>query len=483
VLLGVIGDAAFLEGWCSLGGLYSVSLVDGSVNQFAGDAAVPGIYSLADGSPVIVYSAAMAGPREALFEYRSGDIAPTQLYDTGTDFPLPSGAQILVRNYDFGGISIKGWAPFFPGGGVYIPDDEADPAPDRPRLLVNLADGTVAIAPPIREPIEVSLPPAAGTLAAALHSTPVVVKTEGGTWMVGTLHQKPEVVAVPAEAELIATGSLVVMVSRRSSDLAVALIDPHTLLVRDLGTFPLSDEYRVLADKAGTTVYMQGSTYAVPGVDNGLHAFDVATGTSSMLIAPSPITQELTFRSGMALSPSGKTLTSSMCNQVDCQVDLITITDGHVRRLNTSFSPVALTDETALLHSGGDEGFRVMLYDLATNGVRPVADISSAQVMQVERNFAIDDGHFVVSQTSAGRYDIFEIDAATAEVRSILAQIGAFESPDLELMVEQLESEKWILVGSDSSLGALLFYDGESAQIQVLDRTQGSVVTTLTPFK
>jgi hypothetical protein len=261
------------------------------------------------------------------------------------------------------------------------------------------------------------------------------------------------------------------------------LIDPHTLLVRDLGTFPLSDEYRVLADKAGTTVYMQGSTYAVPGVDNGLHAFDLATGTSRMLIEPIPITEELTFRSGLALSPSGDTLASSLCGPIACVVDLITVDDGQVRRLNTPLAVAALTDATALLHTGGDEGFRVMLYDLATESVRQVADISSAQIMQVERLFAIDNGHFVVSQTSAGRYDIFEVDAATGDVRSILAQIGTFESPDLELMVEQLQSENWILVGSDSSLGALLFYDGESAQIQVLDRTQGSVVTTLTPFK
>lgn len=484
LLVGLIGDAAFIQGWCSDIGVFQVSLGDGSRTQIASeDSVTPGVYRLLDGSPVLLYSGIEADQHEALFEYRPGDPAPRVLYVTGRDVPQPEDAQILVRNHDFGGINIKGWAPFFPGGSPYLPGARFIALRDVPRLLVNLADGTVAIAPQIQEPIGVSLPPAAGTLAAALHSTPVVVKTDAGTWMVGTLDEKPEAVAVPPDAELIATGSLVVMVTRRSNELAVGLIDPHTLLVRDIGTFPLSDEYRVLADKAGTTVYMQGSTYAVPGVDNGLRAFDVATGTSSTLIEPSAITEELTFRSGMALSPSGKTLTSSLCNQLECQVDLITLTDGHVRRLNTSLSPVALTDETALLHTGGDEGFRVMLYDLATDSVRQVADISSAEIMQVERLFAIDDGHFVASQTSAGRYDIFEIDAATGEVRSILAQIGSFESPDLELMVEQLHSENWILVGSDSSLSAMSFYDGGSAEVQVLDRREGSVVTTLTPFQ
>jgi hypothetical protein len=128
-------------------------------NNVAGeDTGTPAVYVLEDGSRVLVYSSASDWPHEGLFEYRLGDAEPRLLYVTGHDVDDYPHARILVGVDDLGGINIRGWAPMFPYGRPYLLEPDATAAAGVPRLLVNLTDGTVAIAPPIQEPIEVSLP-------------------------------------------------------------------------------------------------------------------------------------------------------------------------------------------------------------------------------------------------------------------------------------------------------------------------------------
>jgi hypothetical protein len=159
LIVGVIADEAFIEGWCSQIGLFEVNLNSGRRRQIASDDAVsPGVYTLDDGSSAVVYSGVgEMYPQEALFEYVPGE-RPRQLYDTGNSIPDLDNAQLLVSNSDLGGINIKGWAPFFPGGMPYSRGPDTPESAGTLRLLINLTDGSVAVAPPIGTPVEVPPP-------------------------------------------------------------------------------------------------------------------------------------------------------------------------------------------------------------------------------------------------------------------------------------------------------------------------------------
>lgn len=325
---------------------------------------------------------------------------------------------------------------------------------------------TASTSEPLGTPV-----PTADTLEWALHSTPVVVKAGDGEWLVGTLDAGLRSFSA-ANSRLVAGGPLVVMITSGPDSMTVSVLDPSTLETRDIGTFPNSQFVRAVADKSGRMIYVHGSNETQ---DNGVRSFDVATGQTRVLVDTSPITAELAKRYQLALSPSGNTLASSFCDVEQCHVDVIDTGAGTVRHIEEPFGGVATTDRILLGAATG----QFILYDLASAHITALPD---DLVSQVGAAYAIDDSHFMLDSQSLGRYDIFDLDASTGETRTVFSQVGQFEDPTETLINDQLLSERWLVVGPDSSYQSILSY-GPAAEIQVLDRADGTVVTTLTPFE
>lgn len=159
VVVGLLSDTALVEGWCGTGPGIRLTDRTGLERTLKPDGFSPGLYVDSDGTPTIAYYS-LAGQSELLlFKYSVSAAEAQLLYPTGQSAQPAHGSPALVRNSNYGAINVKGFAPLFPNGAVYLTGEDASRDGDAARLLVNLDTGEVVAAPAVGVPFTVTVTP------------------------------------------------------------------------------------------------------------------------------------------------------------------------------------------------------------------------------------------------------------------------------------------------------------------------------------
>ena len=185
-----------------------------------------------------------------------------------------------------------------------------------------------------------------------------------------TLDGRYRLTLPPAEIGLTAADFRVVSVIwTTASD---GWITQSTVVVRDLreegaeiARFELADAI-VAADIRDDHAYVFGNV-AGPGTIGGIYEASLADGALRVLLPPSAAADAEvpggTARTGLAVSPSGRTLATAVCRSSRCTTQVVDLGTGQVRELATNAAwPWWLSDSTVVV---GDTGWRSYGYDLS----------------------------------------------------------------------------------------------------------------------
>jgi hypothetical protein len=306
------------------------------------------------------------------------------------------------------------------------------------------------------------------SLSDALAATAFVLDGQS-PWLVGTLGGDTAGLVAPANSQAFPGGRLIIMITPEEDALALFVVDAATGESRRLGDFPTSDEYRVVADRGGTTVYMHGSSSTH---DNGLRAYDLGGGPVRDLIAREVIDDE-SVRLQLHLSASGKTLASALCNWEVCRVDIVSTEDNSVRRLPLRMVPIATTDQALLAR--GTTGRQI--YDFATDTARP---LTGDLLGPLTAAFSIDDEHLVFDASNSGIYSVFDLSMSDGGARVLYTH--SYEDNEdeyLHLVADPLVSPDWILFGPETKMWMVAYYHGLDAELTALRVVDGTLESGL----
>lgn len=283
---------------------------------------------------------------------------------------------------------------------------------------------------------------------------------DGTSWQVGTLGAGPTSTLPAGEYGLGVNAGLVLSIDRESSS---------TIFVREIGTGKVVHqmETELLIDDG----VIRGDRFYLTGVikdgDAGVWLGRVGEVGLTQLIPGSEgpnIGEGGTFRTGMKLSPSGKTLASTVCVAPACVTQVVsadggpalTIADSWTRWVSEDY--VVITDRQHIRGYGLDDGTLRWQLDGLDSW----------------------DGYFTADGRTFIAQALTESENATKEIWRVDAETGAHEviatlAAD-QYLISTLSSNRYAVVLTSPSTGDALASGG--ASFEVLDLTTGQLVAS-----
>lgn len=222
------------------------------------------------------------------------------------------------------------------------------------------------------------------------------------------------------ESRVFASWGQVIAVRFEEAGSVFAIFDLSSGESRDVATVSgRLENLSATTNPDQTTIYFHDSS---AGLDAGLRSIDVATANVASLV-PAAAVDGRTERSWLLRSPSGKTVSSLLCDLENCRTDLLDTAAGEIQRLDTPFAAGAITDRYAFgtPHKSSHSSTDWAILDLTTGAVR---ELPSGLVTQPSGLMAVEGDRFLVDtvQVGLGRRDVVSVDAVGDDHRVLLSE-------------------------------------------------------------
>ena len=231
--------------------------------------------------------------------------------------------------------------------------------------------------------------------------------------------------------------------------------------VHPVGDHPIT---AIAIDPGSDAIYFHGS--GLDG-DGGIWVLDSATGSVKVLREGS---HEPGGRTALILSPSGTTLLSGFCDYPHCQLDVVDLTTGEVRRASDAFALFDATDDFVLGFAGPEDRPRPWrLLNLSDGSTRSVA---ADLINTTDTGYVIDEEHLLLSGPSADghTYNIVAVDLASGAERLVLAQPS---NDDTRRLRRALVHPDWAVISTQPVVDLV---DLGGGTMDVLDLQTGQVL-------
>lgn len=333
-------------------------------------------------------------------------------------------------------------------------------------LVVAIVLGAIALQGPM-EPTPSSTPASAFTTAFDLYAW-TGVDPESGESIIGRGQKVSQRIALGrgsawADGSNVAftrdEGARVIagaVVGDRITEFEVPF-DMNTAKAPDINTA----NARVTPD--GTTLFAHAGTQ---GVDRGIIRIDLSDGKVSSVVGESRLGDF--GRNFLKLSPTGRTLMSTLCDLTRCFVDVVDTRSGAVRRLPEPFPASLITDRYVFGRLEPGQPWRA--WDLAAN---KSLDVALDPDLVARSLVAVTDSLVVLDSGAARTYQVLALDLDTGAVDTLYERLGEDGDGGAQLMRMGAVAGRWVFLSDAASISDKLAADGTLPTLQPLGAELG----------
>jgi hypothetical protein len=233
--------------------------------------------------------------------------------------------------------------------------------------------------------------------------------------------------------------------------------DINTAKAPDINTA----QARVTPD--GTTLFAHAGTQ---GVDRGIIRIDLSDGKVSSVVGESRL--EDFGRNFLTLSPTGRTLMSTLCDLTGCFVDVVDTKSGAVRRLPEPFPALLITDRYVFGRLEPGRPWRA--WDLAAN---KSLDVALDPDLVARSLVAVTDSLVVLDSGAARTYQVLALDLDTGAVDTLYERPGEDGDGGAQLMRMGAVAGRWVFLSDAATISDKLAADGTLPTLQPLGAELG----------